>query len=183
MISIILGMDWLTKHDAIKLIKKGCEAYLAYILNSQLSGLPPIRDVQFVIELVSGTTPILIAPYKMAPTELKRLKAQLHELLDCGCTGIIREKERRNNEIVHRLPLRVKEQDILKTAFRTRYDHYEFLVMSFGLRNVLATFMDLMNRVFQPYLDRFVRNEIDHTEHLRIELQTLCEKISIYKIQ
>jgi hypothetical protein len=51
--------------------------------------------------------------------------------------------------------LRIKEQDMTKTAFRTRYGHYEFLVMSFGLTNALTIFMDLMNRVYRPYLDKF----------------------------
>ena len=83
--------------------------------------------------------------------------------------------------------LRVKEGDVPKTAFRTRYGHYEFLVMPFGLTNAPAAFMDLMNRVFQPYLDRFVIVFIDdilvysgipeeHSEHLRIVLQTLRER-------
>ena len=52
--------------------------------------------------------------------------------------------------------LRVREVDITKKAFRTRYGHFEFTVMSFGLMNAPTTFMDLMHRVFQPYLDRFV---------------------------
>ena len=49
--------------------------------------------------------------------------------------------------------LRVKDVDVSKTAFRTQYSHYEFLVMSFGLTNASAAFMDLMNRVLHPYLD------------------------------
>lgn len=68
-----------------------------------------------------------------------------------------------------------------KMAFRTRYGHYEFLVMTFGLKNTLAIFMNLMNRVFQPYLDRFVvvfiedilvysRTDVEHDEHLRVVL-------------
>ncbi|KAI3758665.1 hypothetical protein L6452_06236 [Arctium lappa] len=83
--------------------------------------------------------------------------------------------------------LRVKEQDVSKTAFRTRYDHYEFLVMPFGLTNAPTVFMDLMNRVFSAYLDKFVivfiddilvfsKSKEEHEDHLRIVLGTLRDK-------
>jgi len=82
--------------------------------------------------------------------------------------------------------LRIRKEDISKTAFRTRYGHYEFLVMSFGLTNAPAAFMDLMNRVFKPFLDTFIivfiddilvysKSKEEHAEHLRIALQTLKE--------
>ncbi|KAA0033251.1 pol protein [Cucumis melo var. makuwa] len=80
--------------------------------------------------------------------------------------------------------LRIKDGDVPKTAFRSRYGHYEFIVMSFGLTNAPTVFMDLMNRVFREFLDTFVivfiddiliysKTEAEHKEHLRIVLQTL----------
>ncbi|GKA50864.1 putative reverse transcriptase domain-containing protein [Tanacetum coccineum] len=86
--------------------------------------------------------------------------------------------------------LRVREEDIPKTAFRTRYGHYEFQVMPFGLTNAPAVFMDLMNRVCKPYLDKFVivfiddiliysKSKQEHEEHLKIILE-LLKKEELY---
>ncbi|KAL0556775.1 hypothetical protein IC582_005291 [Cucumis melo] len=80
--------------------------------------------------------------------------------------------------------LRIKDEDVPKTAFRSRYGHYEFIVMSFGLTNAPAVFMDLMNRVFREFLDTFVivfiddiliysKTEAEHEENLRMVLKTL----------
>jgi hypothetical protein len=80
--------------------------------------------------------------------------------------------------------LKIKKEDVPKTAFRTRYGHYEFLVLPFGLTNAPAYFMDLMNRIFHPYLDKFVvvfiddilvysKSKEEHAEHLRMVLSTL----------
>ncbi|GJZ07640.1 putative reverse transcriptase domain-containing protein [Tanacetum coccineum] len=86
--------------------------------------------------------------------------------------------------------LRVREEDISKTAFRTRYGHYEFQVMPFGLTNAPAVFMDLMNRVCKPYLDKFVivfiddiliysKNKEEHEEHLK-QILELLKKEELY---
>ena len=93
--------------QARRLLRKGCEAFLALVLNSkigqielenilvvkdfpnvfpeELPSIPPVREVDLSIEILSGTTPTSRAPYRMAPTELKELKIQLQELLDKGC--------------------------------------------------------------------------------------------------
>ncbi|KAA3466575.1 Retrotransposon protein [Gossypium australe] len=216
---------------AQKYVRKVCDAYFAYVLDKKVSeskielvpvvseypdmfpeellGLPLIIEVEFAIELVPGTSLISIAPYRMAPTELKELKSQLQELTNrgfarpsfspLGAPVLFVKKKRWVDEIVYRLPsaqqgaiifskidlisgyyqLRVKDLDVPKTAFRIRYGHYEFLVMPFGLTNALAVFMDLMNQIFRPYLDRFVvifiddiliysRYEFEPIKHLRI---------------
>ncbi|KAM0037110.1 putative nucleotidyltransferase, Ribonuclease H [Helianthus debilis subsp. tardiflorus] len=86
--------------------------------------------------------------------------------------------------------LRIQEGSIPKTAFRTRYGHYEFLVMPFGLTNAPAVFMDLMNRVCKPYLDKFVivfiddiliysKTKEEHEQHLRAILE-LLKKEKLY---
>ncbi|GKA05979.1 putative reverse transcriptase domain-containing protein [Tanacetum coccineum] len=86
--------------------------------------------------------------------------------------------------------LRVRQEDIPKTAFRNRYGHYEFQVMPFGLTNALAVFMDFMNRVCKPYLDKFSivfideiliysKNKQEHEEHLKLILE-LLKKEELY---
>ncbi|GJR10580.1 putative reverse transcriptase domain-containing protein [Tanacetum coccineum] len=88
--------------------------------------------------------------------------------------------------------LRVREEDILKTTFRTRYGHYKFQVMPFGLTNAPVIFMDLMNRVCKPYLDKFViifiddiliysRNKKEHEEHLKAILEFLKKEELYYR--
>ncbi|GJU75419.1 putative reverse transcriptase domain-containing protein [Tanacetum coccineum] len=227
------SMKIISALKARTLLSHGCEGFLATIHDTtsdvssihdqpivsefqdvfpeELPGIPPIRDVEFNIELIPGAEPISKAPYRMAPIELKELKDQLQELLERGFIRpsvspwgapvlFVKKKDgsmrlcidyRELNKITIRnrypLPriddlfdqlqgakhfskidlrsgyhqLRVKEQDISKTAFRTRYGHYEFLVMPFGLTNAPAVFMDLMNRVFHEFLDKFVIVFID----------------------
>ncbi|KAA0066456.1 pol protein [Cucumis melo var. makuwa] len=174
------------------------------VFPEELPGLPPHREVEFAIELESGTVPISRAPYRMAPAELKDLKVQLQELLDKGELNKVTVKNRyplpRIDDLFDQLQgatvfskidlrsgyhqLRIKDEDVPKTTFRSRYGHYEFIVMSFGLTNAPAVFMDLMNRVFREFLDTFVivfiddiliysKTEAEHEEHLRMVLQTL----------
>nr|GFB58436.1 hypothetical protein [Tanacetum cinerariifolium] len=135
----------------------------------ELPGIPPVREVEFNIELIPGAEPISKAPYRMAPIELKELKDQLQDLLERGFIRLSVSPwgapvlfSRRRMGAMHFSKidlrsgyhqLRVKERDISKTAFRIRYGHYEFLVMPFGLTNALAVFMDLMNRIFHEFLD------------------------------
>nr|GFC73993.1 DNA/RNA polymerases superfamily protein [Tanacetum cinerariifolium] len=139
------------------------------IFSDELLGIPLVREVEFNIELIPGSEPISKAPYRMAPIELKELKDQLQELLE---RGFIRPSYHQ---------LRVKEQDISKTAFRSRYGHYELLVVPFGFTNAPAVFMDLMNRIFYEFLDKFVivfiddilvflKSKEEHEDHLRTVL-------------
>ena len=221
-----------TRLEDIPIVKEFSDVF-----PDDISGLPPDRAIEFVIELIPGTKPISFPPYRMVPAELKELKAQLEELLSKGFirpstspwgTPVLFVKKKdgslwlcidyrqlnratiRNqyplphiDELFDQLhgsrvyskidlrsgyhQLRVRENDVSKTAFRTRYGHYEFLVMPFRLTNALAAFMDLMNRVFSPYLDKFVIVFIDdiivysgspeeHVEHLRTVLQILRER-------
>ncbi|GJR62887.1 putative reverse transcriptase domain-containing protein [Tanacetum coccineum] len=180
----------------------------ADVFPDELPGLPPAREIEFGIELIPGAEPISKAPYRMEPVELKKLKEQLQEMLENGFIRpsvlpwvapvlFVKKKDRSMrlwakyfSKIDLRSgyhQLRVREQDISKTAFRMRYGHYEFLVMPFGLTNAPVVFMDLMNRIFHEYLDKFVivfiddilvysKSEEEHEQHLRIMLEILRQK-------
>ncbi|GJT08848.1 putative reverse transcriptase domain-containing protein [Tanacetum coccineum] len=184
------------------------------VFPEDLPGLPPVRQVEFQIDLISGAAPVSRAPYRLAPSEMHELSNQLLELADRDGSFrmCIDYRELNKLTVKNRYPLpriddlfdqlqglsvyskidlrsgyhqlRVRNEDIPKTAFRTRYGHYEFQVMPFGLTNAPAVFMDLMNRVCKPYLDKFVivfiddiliysRNKEEHADHLRIILELL----------
>nr|GFB85058.1 putative reverse transcriptase domain-containing protein [Tanacetum cinerariifolium] len=200
------SMQIISALQARTILSHGCED----VFPDELPGIPPVREVEFNIELIPGSEPISKAPYHMAPIELKELKDQLQELLERGFIRpsvspwgapvlFVKKKDgsmrlcidyRELNKITiqnryHQL--RVKEQDISKTAFRTRYGHYEFLVMPFGLTNAPAVFIDLMNRIFYEFLDKFVivfiddilifsKSKEEHEDHLRTVLQTLRQE-------
>ncbi|GJZ41113.1 putative reverse transcriptase domain-containing protein [Tanacetum coccineum] len=180
------------------------------VFPEDLPGLPPIRQVEFQIDLIPGATPVARAPYRLAPSKMQELSNQLQELanrgfirpstLPWGAPVLFVKKKDGSFRMFECLleddlrsgyhQLRVKDEDIPKTAFRTRYEHYEFQVMPFGLTNAPAVFMDLMNRVCKPYLDKFVivfiddiliysRNKEEHANHLRIILE-LLKKEKLY---
>ncbi|GJW03702.1 putative reverse transcriptase domain-containing protein [Tanacetum coccineum] len=163
-----------------------------------------INRVEFQIDLVPGAAPVARVPYRLAPSKLRELSTQLQELSDKGfirpnihsresTTYLISCKGQESTKIDLRSgyhQLIVREEDIPKTAFRTRYDHYEFQVMSFGLTNAPTVFMDLMNRVCKPYLDKFVivfiddnliysKSKEEHAEHLKLILE-LLKKEELY---
>nr|GEX25741.1 putative reverse transcriptase domain-containing protein [Tanacetum cinerariifolium] len=210
------------------------------VFSEDLSGLPPQRQVQFRIDLVPRATPVAKSPYRLAPSKMQELSAQLQELQDNGFIRpshslwgapvlFVKKKDGalrmcidyrelnkltiknlyplpRINDLFDQLQgaryfskidlqsgyhqLRVHENDILKTAFQTRYGHFEFTVMPFGLTNAPAVFMDLMNRVCRPYLDKFVivfiddilvysKSKDEHEDHLRLVLE-LLKKEELY---
>ncbi|KAL5564867.1 hypothetical protein UlMin_028031 [Ulmus minor] len=149
--AIACEFETVEKHSYIMVVDEYPDVF-----PNELPGLPPEREIEFCIDLTPGTSPISISPYRMAPTEMIELRKQLQELLDIG---FIRPSISPWGAPV--LFLKIREEDVPKTAFRTRYGHYEFLVMPFGLTNAPAAFMDLMNRVFKPYLDQFVIVFID----------------------
>ncbi|GJV48715.1 putative reverse transcriptase domain-containing protein [Tanacetum coccineum] len=237
---VVIDMDWLSKYHAriicdekvVHILIKG-ETLIIRVMEKKtdekrledipvvrefpevfledLPGLPPVRHVEFQIDLIPGTTPVARAPYRLAPSEMQELSNQLQELSDRGFIRpstspwgalvlFVKKKDEsfrmcidyrelnkltvknsyplpRTDDLFDQLQgssvyskidlrsgyhqLRVRDEDIPKTAFRTRYEHYEFQVIPFGLTNTPTVFMDLMNRVCKPYLDKFVIVFID----------------------
>jgi hypothetical protein len=204
------------------------------VFPNELPGMPPDRDIEFVIELKPGTVPIYKTPFRMTTPELAELKEHIREVVEKGfirpssspwgapvifvpkkdgtqrlCVDYqaLNEVTVKNKYPLPRIDdlfdqlrgacvfskidlwsgyhqLKVRECDIPKTAFVSRYGLYEFTVMSFGLTNAPAYFMYIMNKVFMEYLEKFVvvfiddilvysRNEEEHEEQLRLVLQKL----------
>jgi len=227
-----LGMEREEMKSVIPVVQEFEDVFL-----EEVPGLPPSREVEFSIDLVPGTGPVSMAPYRMAPVELVELKKQIEDLLGkqfiwpstspWGAPVLLVKKKdgssrlcvdyRQLNKmtIKNKYPLPriddlmdqlhgssvfskidlwsgyhqilVKVDDVQKTAFRSRYGHYEYVVMPFGVTNAPTVFMDYMNRIFWPFLDKFVvvfiddiliysKTQEEHVEHLRLVLGILREK-------
>ncbi|GJW94192.1 putative reverse transcriptase domain-containing protein [Tanacetum coccineum] len=187
---VIVGMDWLSSHKAIivcheKMVRIPLENGKILVVHRErtkespksikgtrldepklhdilivldfpkvfpedLSRLLPHQQVEIFIDLVLGTTPIVKSPYRLAPS-IDDLFEQLQGSCYFSKIDLLSGYHQ----------LRVYEADIPNTAFRMRYGHFEFTVMPFRLTNAPTIFMDLMNRVCKPYLDKFVIVFID----------------------
>nr|GEV55279.1 hypothetical protein [Tanacetum cinerariifolium] len=191
--NVIISMDWLAKSKlniisctkTQKYIQKGCQVYLTQVTSmkakdkseeKRLEDLPIIQEFSKVFpEDLPGLPPARQNRYPLL---------RIDDLFDqLQGSKVYSKIDLRSG--YHQL--RVCEEDILKTTFRTHYGHYEFQVMSFGLTNAPAVFMDLMNRVCKPYLDRFMIVFIDdiliysksikkHKGHLKLILKLLKEE-------
>ncbi|GJR33022.1 putative reverse transcriptase domain-containing protein [Tanacetum coccineum] len=212
---MIIGMDWLSNHKAeiichekvvriplldgrvLRVIGERSEEKIRHLMSAKAKEQ---KQEEIVVardfpELVPGSIPVAKSPYRLAPSEMEEFSGQLKELQDkgfirpssspWGAPVLFVKKKDDLRSGYHQL--RVHEDDIPKTAFRTRYRHFEFTVMPFVLTNAPAVFMDLMNRVCRPYLDKFMIVFIDdiliysktreeHEVHLGLVLELLKEE-------
>nr|GEZ30551.1 hypothetical protein [Tanacetum cinerariifolium] len=182
------------------------------VFPDDLPGLPPPRQVEFKIELIPGAAPVARAPYRLAPSSpwgalvlfVKKKERSFRMCIDYRELNMLTVKNQyplpRIDDLFDQLQgssmyskidlrsdyyqLRIREEDIMIIAFRTRYGHFKFQVMPFGLTNAPMVFMDLMNRVCKPYLDKFMivfiddiiiysKNKKDHEENLKTILELL----------
>ncbi|GJS47676.1 putative reverse transcriptase domain-containing protein [Tanacetum coccineum] len=175
---------------AQKYMEKGCQLFLAQVTMKEnkdeskekrlkdvptvrdfpevfpedLPGLPPVRQVEFQIDLVPGAAPIARASYRLARSEMEELIDDLFDQLQGS--SVYSNIDLRSG--YHQL--RVCDEDIPKTAFRTRYGHYEFQVMPFELTNALIVFMDLMNRLSKvQFLGHVIDSEGIHVDPAKID--------------
>nr|GEW73422.1 hypothetical protein [Tanacetum cinerariifolium] len=199
---VIVGMGWLFENKAVIVCH---EKVVEIPIIDDLLGLPPQRQVEFRIGLVPRETLVTKSPYSSHPRKCK------------NCLGNFKSCKKRVSYdlVIHHgeclwiddlfdqlqgachfskidlqsgyHQLRVHEDDIPTIAFRTRYGYFEFMVMPFGLTNAPAVFMDLMNQVYKPYLDKFVIvfiNDIliysnmkeEHEVHLKLVLELLRDE-------
>ncbi|GJX21379.1 putative reverse transcriptase domain-containing protein [Tanacetum coccineum] len=202
-------MDWLSKrkfvivcHEkVVRIPLEGDEILRVHGERTQgvVKTLMNTKVVEFRVDLVHGATPVAKSPYRLAPSEMQELSEQLQEELN-KLTVKNRYPLPRIDDLFDQLQgachfskidlrsgyhqLRVHEDAIPKTAFRTRYGHFESTVMPFGLTKAPAVFMDLMNRVCKPYLGRFVivfiddilaysKSKEEHEVHLKLVLESL----------
>ncbi|GJY12333.1 putative reverse transcriptase domain-containing protein [Tanacetum coccineum] len=189
------------------------------VFPEDLPGLPPARPVEFQIDLIRGAAPVARAPYLLAPSEINELSKQLQELSDKGFIRpssspwgapilFVKKKDgsfrmcidyRELNKLTvnNRYPLpRIDDlfDQLQGSSIYSKIDlrsgYHQLRVMPFGLTNAHAVFMDLMNRVWKPYLDKFVivfiddiliysKNEKEHEEHLKAILE-LLKKEKLY---
>ncbi|GJV66568.1 putative reverse transcriptase domain-containing protein [Tanacetum coccineum] len=198
------------KLDDIRVVRDFPEVF-----PDDLLGLPLVREIEFRIDLIPGASPVVRSPYRHSPWGapvlfVKKKDGSMRMCIDYRELNKLTIKNRyplpRIDDLFDQLQgaccfskidlrsgyhqLRVREEDIPKTAFRTRYGHFEFTVMPFGLTNAPAIFMDLMNRVCKPYLDKFVivfiddiliysKSEEEHEVHLKTILD-LLQKEKLY---
>nr|GEW15181.1 hypothetical protein [Tanacetum cinerariifolium] len=203
---VIIGMDWLVKHDAIivcgekvvripygnKMLIVKSDKVVSRLKEKRLEDVPITRDFPKVfpdnlpglplprqVEFQIDLVPGA-APVTHAPYRLApfEMKKLSVQLQELLEKGFTHPRYHQ---------LHIKEEDIPITAFRTRYGQFEFQVMPFGLTNAHVVFMDLMNRVCKPYFDKFViddilvysKDEEEHRKHLKIILE-LHKKVRLY---